>query len=188
MPHDEAAGIRPRGELVVLAAIDLHLVFIEAVIQIARRGRDRRVEALRVVDGERAIRQVGGHRLRHRRRHAGLRQTVPHLRQRGERRAVAVDLGGARGRHVLQTVGAREVAVQIVEAAILRVDHHDRLDRRDVRLRGDVVAAARIQAQCCCDRDRRRADQFFVHLVCVLSLALGMGRVPCLHVWPRAKV
>ncbi len=160
--HHQTAGIGDSGEPVVLAAVDLHLVLVEAVVQVARRHADRRVEAVRIVDREGGVRQVRRHRLRHRRRHAGLRETVPDLRQRRQHGAVAVELLGARGGHVLQAVGARELAIEVIEAAVFRVNHHDVLDRADVRLR-DVVAAAGVQADRCCDRDGRRADQFLVH-------------------------
>ncbi|MCL7033739.1 hypothetical protein MKW94_009196 [Papaver nudicaule] len=58
MAHHEAARIGPRGELVVAAGRDLHLVLVEAVPQVARDHAVQQRLALRVGDPERRVRQL----------------------------------------------------------------------------------------------------------------------------------
>ncbi len=129
--HDQRTGIRVGDKAVVLAAIDLHLVFIETVPQIVGDDTEFAVEAFRIVDGERPVRQLFGLRLGNRRGDTFSGEPVPNRRQFLEHRAVAVDLGGVCRSDVLQAVGAGEMAVKIVEAAVLRVDHHDSIDAVD---------------------------------------------------------
>ena len=91
------------------------------------------VEAFRIVDGERLVGQMLGLRLRYRRGDALGGQAVPDRRQFLERRAVAVELQGIFRCDILQTVRPGEVSVQIVEAAVLRVDHYHSVDGVDTR-------------------------------------------------------
>src|SRR6185436_8727811 len=75
----------------------------------------------RLVDAERAVRQVVGKRGR------GLAADVDR-RQLGERRAVVVELRLLLGGGVGDALGTRKQAEQVVEAAVLRVDDDDGLD------------------------------------------------------------
>ena len=61
--HDQAACIGMRREHVVLAAVDLHLIVIEAVHQIARDHGRIHIEAVLAIDLERAVRVIGRLRL-----------------------------------------------------------------------------------------------------------------------------
>jgi hypothetical protein len=58
VPQDQGAGIRPGCEAVVLPAIDLHLVFIEPVPEIAGDYAERCVEAFWIVDRKRQVGQM----------------------------------------------------------------------------------------------------------------------------------
>ena len=133
MAHYERARIGVGNEAIVLAAIDLHLILIEAVPQIMGRDAERRIETLRAVDCKRRVRQVLGLRLRHRRNDAFCRQPIPYRRQFLQNRAVAVELRVARRRYVREAVGARKRAVEVVEGPVLGVDHHDCGDILDAR-------------------------------------------------------
>jgi hypothetical protein len=132
MAHDQTAGVRIGHEVVVLAAIDLHLVLIEAMPQIMGGDCERLVESFRVVDRKQRVGQMLGLRLSHRRRNAWRRQATPDRRELLERGSVAIELPHHIGGHVLQPVRAREVAVEVIEAAIFRVDDYDRLDLVEV--------------------------------------------------------
>ena len=84
---------RPRRRTVVLAAVDLHLVLVEAVPQVARDRRSSGV--LKPVGSSIANGSFGRcavMRLGDRRRHALGRQAAPHRRQLLEHRAVAIAL------------------------------------------------------------------------------------------------
>jgi len=108
----------------------------EPVPQIARdRRAGERDPGLRregVLDGKGSIRQARALRLRDHGCIARGRHGAPGRRQHGQHRAVAVALryiGRARMsvaiEHIAQTLGAGEIAVQVVECAVLRVDHDD---------------------------------------------------------------
>ena len=134
--HAQATCVGVGRELVVLAAVDLHLVVIEAVHQVARDGRladdgTGVEEACRVVDAEHLVRHADGLRLRDGRGLASGSDAAPYRRQCREGRAVEVflGLGGARcGVHARDAVGAGVQAVQVVEAAVLCVDHDHVVD------------------------------------------------------------
>ena len=132
--HHQAAAVGPRGKAVVLAAVDLHLVVIEAVHQVARDDAFGQGLAGRVAQFVGSVRQAGNLvfldqvidaadilLVRH--------QAAPDLRQGGQRLAVAVQLprlfrrDGGQGR-----AGAGEVGKQVVEAAVFQIDHHHVLD------------------------------------------------------------
>src|SRR2546425_3037714 len=95
-------------ELVHPAAVDLHLLLVEAVHEVD--GRDVGGDVL--LDRERGVREGRG------------KGRSGNLRQGGERGTAAVHLRGGDGR-VREPVGARELAIQIVEAAVLEVDDDD---------------------------------------------------------------
>ena len=94
MAHHQAARICPSNEPVVLAAVDLHLLLIEAMPEIAGGDADRLVDARGVVDGERRVGQMRRLRLGHGGRHALGGQTAPGRRQFLKRGAIAVELLG----------------------------------------------------------------------------------------------
>lgn len=122
--HGEPAGVREQREVVVLAAVDLRAVRIESVDEIpgVRRRGDARadaddregpvrqiVECLDLVQRLRVLCDVEGP-LRHRQHREGLAL------------AVALHRGLARLR---DPVRARELPEQIIEAAVLHVEHED---------------------------------------------------------------
>jgi hypothetical protein len=132
VPHDQTARIAPCGELVVAPRVDLHLVLVEAVHEVARDHAVRQRLAFGVDEMERPVAQavdllfrdriafaVHFLRLRH--------EPAPDLRQRGQRRApVAIELHVARGRHRRERIpDPGIVAPEIGEAAVFGVDHHD---------------------------------------------------------------
>ncbi len=152
--HGEAAGVGPGGELVVAAAVDLHLVLEEAVVEIA--GDHVRpdlhaggLEAGRGVDLEGAVVLAGGAAFRHGDRLARCGDAAPDLGQLGEygARRVAVHLrhvaaGGGRI-HAGDAVGTGVEAVEVVETAVFRVNDHDVLDALlQQAVGGGAVAAA----------------------------------------------
>ncbi len=124
--HRERAGVRDLDEAIVASAVDLLLLRVELVDEIARRHVERHVDR-RPVDAERPVRQV----FRERRIRV---LALPHRRQMRKRLAVVVDLRGLRGRRVGDAVGPREQPVQVVEAAVFRIDDDDVLDPVDSRL------------------------------------------------------
>jgi hypothetical protein len=150
--HRQAAGIGPGRKLVVLAAVDLHLILEESMVQVAGDGERGERGARRGREGgldrERCIRQtrtlcLGDHGRYSRRGHA-----APGLRQCGQDRAVTVllrDVAAARIAvliyHVSQAMSAGKIAVKIVEGAIFGVNHHDVLDF-GMQRRGDDPAIA----------------------------------------------
>jgi len=152
MPHDEPAGIGPGGELVVLAAVELHLLLVEAVPQVAMDDACRLVEALRIVDREWMVRQMRRHLLGDRRHDAFRRQPAPDRRQFLHQRTVAVALLCLGARHVLQPVRAGKGAVEIVEAPVLGIDHDERVDLVDAARR---VGGMRHGAETCGSGQRR---------------------------------
>src|SRR6516165_8726952 len=107
-------------EFVVTPAIDLHLVLVEAMPEVARDGAVGELEAVRVISTEGAIGQMLGLGLGHRRRHALGGQAFPNRRQFAERLAVAIALGPRPGGRLRHTVRAWETAIEIVEAPVLR--------------------------------------------------------------------
>ena len=134
--HREPAGIRPCGKLVVPAAVDLHLMLEKPVHQIARHhaGLDLGIGSRgeRPLDGERCIRQSRTHLLIYRGRISRRGHALPGLWKSRQHRAVSIALRHVRGQrpaiiveHFVQPVRSREIAIQAVEGAILRVDHHD---------------------------------------------------------------
>ncbi len=128
MAHDEAPGVAIGGEAVVLAAVDLHLVLIEAMDEIARPDADRQVEALRVIDGEGRVRQARSLVLRDRRLDMLARQPAPDGRQTRQQLAVAVALRELRRREMHKAIGAGELAIERVEAAVLGIKDDDCVD------------------------------------------------------------
>ncbi|MNV56494.1 hypothetical protein D3C71_1487820 [compost metagenome] len=159
--HDERARVRPCDEPVVLAAVDLHLVLIEHMPEVARDDALRQGLALRTLQRERRVGQVvhvgGGliHLIGYvvgllRRGH----HPVPDGRQYRQRRAVAVGLRVVgrrqRGQGLLH---AGEVGEEVIEAAVLGKDHHQRLDVL-AQLRGQVRSRRRGGVGCRCGRGR----------------------------------
>ena len=118
--HHQAAGIGDDGELVHLAAVDLHLLLIEAVDQITGGLACRNVG----VDRERRIRQVRGKaRVGGDRPHC----RVYHRRQRLVDVSFGVDLTrGLPG--VAQPLRPRKHAEHVVEAAVFLEDDDDVTD------------------------------------------------------------
>jgi hypothetical protein len=132
MPHHQAAGIGPGDEIVVLAAVDLHLVLVEHVPQIPGDQAQGQVFGVRALEGERGVGQVFlelhfagvGHPVDALR--ADLQHTTPHRGQAGQYAGVAVALlivGGRQRRQRFLQPG--EIGKQVVEAAVFGVDHHD---------------------------------------------------------------
>jgi hypothetical protein len=128
MPHDEAALVRKGDKLVVLAPVDLHLVLVEKMPGTLGDDIERRIEAFGVVDRERRVGEMLGLCLRYGRRDPLGGEPAPDRRQFLHDGAIAIALRGHAGGHTPEAVGAGEKAVEIVEASILRVDHHHCLD------------------------------------------------------------
>ncbi len=157
--HHGRSRVAPRRVAVLRAAVELVLLLVELVHQVARtaagdadtravedsvckservlrlraRGRVRRDE---VVDREPRVEEVAveGDAPRSRavaglreRRHGQVHVELPQARVG---RAVLVDLGRVRGVGVGESVHAFPAAVQVVEAVVLLVDHHDVVDLR----------------------------------------------------------
>ena len=124
MAHREGAGVGHGDEHVVLAAVDLHLVLVKAVRQVARLGRQRQVDRRRV-ELERAV--------RHRQRilRVGQFRLLPHRRQGRHHGAVEFALDHVFRLGIGNPVSAREFAVQVIETAVLAVQYHHGLDLRD---------------------------------------------------------
>src|SRR5471032_293915 len=135
MAHRQATGVGPGDKAVVLAAVDLHLVLIEHVPQVAGHQTQRQVFALRAFEGVRRIRQVflklrtGGvnHAIEGLR--ANLVNAPPNRRQGRQRAAVAILLRAfLRLERRQRFFDAREVGKQVIEAAVFAVAHHDVFD------------------------------------------------------------
>src|SRR5205807_10434883 len=62
------------------------------------------------------------------RRSSDLGQPAPHRREFLQHGSVAIALHVIRRRQLRETIGAGKEAIEIVEAAVLGIDHHDRLD------------------------------------------------------------
>src|SRR5438552_86934 len=142
MTHHQRAGIGPGDELVVPAAVDLHLLLVEAVPKVMRDDVGALVETLGIVDGEHGVGEMRGLGFRHSRRHALAGQPAPGRRQLRKRLAVAVELARLVGRDVGQAIGAGEAAIKIIEAAVLGVDDDDSVDlvvARRSRLGGSAI-------------------------------------------------
>ena len=132
--HHHRAGVAPGDEAIVPAAIDLQLVLVEAMHQIARNHAVRQRGAVGGAQGERLVRQAADRmladlvltavdRLRVR------RQAAPDRRQGGEQAAVAVTLAVFGRVETLQRLRqSREVREQVVEASVLGIQHHHLLD------------------------------------------------------------
>ena len=131
--HDFAAGIAPRGEHVVRAAVDLHLVLIEAMHEIMQLVVESDVVAARIVERVRLIRMAARFLGRDLRRIRRIGQAVAaDRRQLAERLAVAIELRRLRRGRAVETVRAGEIAEQMIEAAVLGVDHDDGLDLAEI--------------------------------------------------------
>src|SRR6266702_629183 len=119
MAHRPAANSRHRGKHVVAPAVDLLLLVVEGVDR-ARRELVEPDVYRRRVDPERLVRQAWKARVRLAARTEN--------RQVGQRRTVMVELGLLFGGGVGDPVRTGEGAVKMVEAAVLGIDHDDRLD------------------------------------------------------------
>ena len=142
--HGQAAGVGPGGILVVLAAVDLHLMLIEPMIQIPCHGHRRQADSglrrERGFDRKRGVRQSRTHRLSDDRLVARCGDPTPGLRQARQRGPIAISLRNVSRQRLPRSVDdlaesarTREIAIEIVERAILGVDHDD---RRDLRAQG----------------------------------------------------
>jgi hypothetical protein len=129
--HGQATGVGPSDETVVLAAVDLHLVLIEHMPQIAGDQAKWQIFSVRAFEGERCVGQVFlklrgagvGHAIEGLR--ADLQHATPDGRQGLQQRAVAVTLlivGGLERCQRFFDTG--EIAEQVIETAVLGVDHH----------------------------------------------------------------
>src|SRR5579864_2366164 len=125
MPQRESPDIGPGGEPIVLTAIDLHLVLEEQVIQVARH-RSACQTLVGSLENVWSVGQVVTLSLGHRDVLPGDRDTTPGTRQLRQQRParVPIDLRSYRGSRG-GTIGTRKVTEKIVEAAVLRIDHHD---------------------------------------------------------------
>jgi hypothetical protein len=130
--HHPGADVAHGDELVVRATVDLLAVLVIGVDRVwqllVHAAADRRQ-----VDAERAVRQVVGER-------GGRLALHEHRRQLRQRRAVVVELRLLLGGGVGDALGAREEAVQVVEAAVLGVDDDDGLDLLEAFLRSAGAA------------------------------------------------
>ena len=120
----QALGVADGDEFVHLAAVDLNLFLVVAVDQVS--GLLVRANVLR--DVERLVRQARSYQMR-----VGLRKARVRLA------GCQVDLRGGRVARPADAVGAREETVQVVEAVVLVVDHHQVVDAGEA---ADVAVAA----------------------------------------------
>ena len=120
--HRQAGGIGPGDEAVHLPAVDLQLLVIEAVDQIA--GSILGPNEFRQI--ERAVGQIGG-KSRSAVSFGDFLVSVDRLRQSFVRHALLIDLP-RRGAGVGKAVGAGEFSVQAVEAPVLLIDDDDMVD------------------------------------------------------------
>ena len=155
--HHETAGVGARFVAILLAAVELVLLLVEAVHDVARtaarepctledtvRREDARRRARRVgrrdvvVDGEGRIgecareRRAGGVRALAHRCERRRRQVDVELQQTAVRESVLVVLERLDRRRVLQAVHTFPAAVQVVEAVVLLVDDDEVLDLREL--------------------------------------------------------
>ena len=122
MTHDQAARVRYFCKAIHAAAVDLLLVAIELMHEVAR-GDGQGLVDRRLIDAEGLVLEL------HRKGGVGLRAARdPHWRQPRQRLAVMIELGGRFRPRVGDPVRARVEAVQIVKAAIFSVDDDDVLD------------------------------------------------------------
>src|SRR6185312_2615787 len=89
------------------------------------------------------VRKMRGLGLRHRRHDALRREPVPDRRQFRKHRAVAVALQILGAPDMLKPIGAWEITIEIIEAAVLGVEDDDRLDLVDAGRRGQRPRAVR---------------------------------------------
>ena len=144
--HGEAAGVGRGNVAIQPAVVDLFLVLIELVHQVARSHRERQIDR-RSIDTERPVRQVFG------KCRVGI-LSLPHRRQMGQYLAVVIDLRVLLRRGVGDPVRPRKQSVKIVEAAIFGVDHDDMLDLFEIgRSRSRRLRCAARQ----CGREQRNA-------------------------------
>jgi hypothetical protein len=144
--HGEAAGVGRGNVAIEPAVVDLFLVLIELVHQVARSHRERQIDR-RTIDTERLVRQVFG------KCRVGI-LSLPHRRQMVQYLAVVVDLRVLLLRGVGDPVRTRKQSVKIVEAAVFGVDHDDVLDLFEVgRGRSRRLWCAARQ----CGREQRNA-------------------------------
>src|SRR5579871_810661 len=122
MAHGEAASISPSGKAVILAAVDLHLVFEKAVIKIARDAGGCKLHAGAFCEGgfnfEGLVRQAAALRLRHHGLGPSSGDAPPSLRQ-GWENACSIPIllwgiGGGRlaigPHHLAEAVRVRKIA------------------------------------------------------------------------------
>jgi hypothetical protein len=121
-------------------------------------SRERQVERRRV-EAEQPVRHPVG------KRGVGL-LPLPRRRKLGERLAVAVDLRVLRRRRVGHAVGAREEAVEIVEAAVLGVDHDDVLHAVEARVLRRLHRARGEQGR---ERGNRQSPKLHVSATSVVT-------------------
>src|SRR4029079_152232 len=79
--HHQSAGIAIGNELVVASAMDLHLVLVVTMPEVASNGAVADVESLGVVGPEGTVRKMLRLSLGHRRCHTLAGQTLPNRRQ-----------------------------------------------------------------------------------------------------------
>jgi hypothetical protein len=125
MRHGPAAHIRHGDEHVVAAAVDLLLVVKEGMDGIGKELGGGEIER-RCLDGKRPIGQ---------KREARVRFAAVEYDEIRERRAVVIELRLLLVGRLRNPVRSGEESIEVIEAAILRVDHHDGLDPRQVLVR-----------------------------------------------------
>ena len=172
IPHNQAALVGKGDEPVVLAPVDLHLVLIEQMPGTLGDHIEGRIEALGVVDRKGRIGQMLGLRLGDRRRDPGREsaQTGSSFADDAAPSRIALRRHG--GGHTPQAVGPGEEAVEVIEAAILGVDHHDGLDllqSGDTARRRLLVARRRRAARTDTGRHRGQNEGDFFHRVSNVS-------------------
>ena len=130
--HGQTTGVAPGHKLVVFAVVDLHLVLIKHVPQVTGHQAQRQVFLIRAFKGEWCVGQVflELHALRVRdtvnRLRAYLQDAAPGRWQGVEQAAIAVALLIVRRLERRQGFfDAGEVGEQVVETAVLGVNHHD---------------------------------------------------------------
>src|SRR6516165_526727 len=164
MAHHEGSRIPVSNELVVFAAIYLHLVLIEEVQEVAGGDVEREIEDIRIVDREGPIREMLSFRLGHGRRDPLRCEAIPNRRQLFQNQAVAVTLGRYFAGEMLEPVCTGEETVEIVKAAIFGVYDHNVFNLVDARTfpdrqvrSGDTCA---VNSRC---RRQERAQNPFGH-------------------------
>ena len=147
VPHDKRAGISIGNEHIVAAAVDLHLILIKSMPEIARGHAERQPKAGRVVDRKRPVGEVLCSGLGNFRLDARWREAAPDRRQLLKHRAVPIALHKATRAGVTDAVCSWEGSVERVEATVLGINNDNCLDRPEITITR-LCDAARTRPDC----------------------------------------